>query len=156
MQEANFFIKSIQSRQETLLKVAKCIINYQSDFLIYGEEAMKPLVLSDVALALDLHQSTVSRIVSQKYIYTPKGIFELKYFFSSHLNTLTGKECSSLAIRAIIKKLIAAENSKKPLSDNQIALLIGQEGIKVARRTVTKYRETMHLPPSHERKSINN
>ncbi|VEG92198.1 RNA polymerase factor sigma-54 [Legionella spiritensis] len=154
LQEARWFLKSIQSRQETLLKVARCIVDYQQDFLEYGEEAMKPLILNNIALALDLHESTISRVTTQKFMHTPRGVFELKYFFSSHVATASGGECSSTAIRAVIKKLIAAENRKKPLSDSKIALLIGEQGIRVARRTVAKYREAMGIAPSNERKTI--
>lgn len=154
LQEARWFLKSIQSRQETLLKVATCIIEYQQGFLEFGEEAMKPLVLNDIASALDMHESTISRVTTQKFIHTPRGVFELKYFFSSHVNTDTGGECSSTAIRAVIKKLISAENRKKPLSDSKIAELIAEQGIKVARRTVAKYREAMGIAPSNERKTI--
>ncbi|MDI9819260.1 MULTISPECIES: RNA polymerase factor sigma-54 [unclassified Legionella] len=154
LQEARWFLKSIQSRQETLLKVAQCIVEYQQDFLDHGEEAMKPLILNDIALALDMHESTISRVTTQKFMHTPRGVFELKYFFSSHVTTVTGGECSSTAIRAVIKKLIAAENRKKPLSDSKIAQLIGEQGIQVARRTVAKYREAMGIAPSNERKTI--
>ena len=154
LQEARWFLKSIQSRQETLLKVARCIVEYQQDFLEFGAEAMKPLILNDIALALDMHESTISRVTTQKFMHTPRGVFELKYFFSSHVATTGGGECSSTAIRAVIKKLIAAENRKKPLSDSKIALLIGEQGIQVARRTVAKYREAMGIAPSNERKTI--
>lgn len=154
LQEARWFLKSIQSRQETLLKVATCIVEHQQGFLEYGEEAMKPLILNDVASALDMHESTISRVTTQKFMHTPRGVFELKYFFSSHVNTNTGGECSSTAIRAVIKKLISAENRKKPLSDSKIAELIAEQGIQVARRTVAKYREAMSIAPSNERKMI--
>lgn len=154
LQEARWFLKSIQSRQETLLKVATCIIDYQKGFLEFGDEAMKPLVLNDVATALDLHESTVSRVTTQKFMHTPRGVFELKYFFSSHVNTDNGGECSSTAIRAVIKKLISAENREKPLSDNKIADLIAEQGIQVARRTVAKYREALGIAPSNERKIL--
>ncbi len=154
LQEARWFLKSIQSRQETLLKVATCIVEYQKGFLELGEEAMKPLVLNDIASALDMHESTISRVTTQKFMHTPRGVFELKYFFSSHVNTDTGGECSSTAIRAVIKKLILAENRKKPLSDSKIAQMIGEQGIQVARRTVAKYREALSIPPSNERKII--
>lgn len=154
LQEARWFLKSIQSRQETLLKVAQCIVEYQQEFLEHGDEAMKPLILNDVALALDMHESTISRVTTQKFMHTPRGVFELKYFFSSHVTTSSGGECSSTAIRAVIKKLIAAENRKKPLSDSKIAQLIGDQGIQVARRTVAKYREAMGIAPSNERKTI--
>lgn len=154
LQEARWFLKSIQSRQETLLKVATCIVEYQQGFLEFGEEAMKPLILNDVASALDMHESTISRVTTQKFMHTPRGVFELKYFFSSHVNTDTGGECSSTAIRAVIKKLILTENRKKPLSDSKIAELIAEQGIQVARRTVAKYREALGISPSNERKVI--
>ncbi|WP_115703957.1 RNA polymerase factor sigma-54 [Legionella sainthelensi] len=156
LQEARWFLKSIQSRQETLLKVATCIMEYQQGFLEYGEEAMKPLILNDIALTLEMHESTVSRVTTQKFIHTPRGVFELKYFFSSHISTNVGDECSSTAIRAVIKKLIAAENRKKPLSDSKITQLLEKQGIQVARRTVAKYREAMGIAPSNERKIIDN
>lgn len=156
LQEARWLIKSLKSRHETLLKVAKCIVKRQTAFLEYGEEAMKPLVLHDIATELEMHESTISRVTTQKYIHTPRGIFELKYFFSSHVSTNNGGECSSTAIRALIKKLIAAENSAKPLSDSKIAKILSERGIKVARRTVAKYREAMVIPPSNERKRLNN
>ena len=120
----------------------------------YGEEAMKPLVLHDIAEEVEMHESTISRVTTQKFMHTPKGIFELKYFFSSHVGTASGGECSSTAIRAVIKKLIAAENQSKPLSDSKIANLLKEQGIKVARRTVAKYRESMAIPPSNERKAL--
>lgn len=154
LQEARWFLKTIQSRQETLLKVARCIVEYQTDFLDLGAEAMKPLILNNVALALDMHESTISRVTTQKFMHTPRGVFELKYFFSSHVATSTGGECSSIAIRAVIKKLIAAENRNKPLSDSKIAQLIEKQGINVARRTIAKYREALGIAPSNERKTI--
>lgn len=154
LQEAKWFIKSLQSRNETLLKVATRIVEHQQGFLDQGEEAMKPLILSDIAQAVDMHESTISRVTTQKYMHTPRGIFELKYFFSSHVSTDEGGECSSTAIRAMIKKLVAAETPKKPLSDSKIAAMLGEQGIKVARRTVAKYREAMHIPPSNERKRL--
>lgn len=154
LQEARWFLKSLQSRNETLLKVANKIVEYQQGFLEEGDEAMKPLVLHDIAEAVGMHESTISRVTTQKYMHTPRGIFELKYFFSSHVSTTTGGECSSTAIRAMIKKLIAVENTKKPLSDSKIANMLEEEGIKVARRTVAKYREAMHIPPSNERKQL--
>ncbi len=152
LQEARWFIKSLRSRQDTLLKVAKCIVWRQTGFLDYGEEAMKPLVLHDVAKELEMHESTISRVTTQKYLHTPRGVFELKYFFSSHVSTQNGGECSSTAIRAMIRKIVAVENSAKPLSDNKIADQLYERGIKVARRTVAKYREAMVIPPSNERK----
>ncbi|EIJ43671.1 RNA polymerase sigma-54 factor [Beggiatoa alba B18LD] len=154
LQEARWFIKSLKSRHETLLKVANCIVKRQTAFLEYGEEAMKPLVLHDIASELEMHESTISRVTTQKYIHTSRGIFELKYFFSSHVSTNTGGECSSTAIRALIKKLIAAENAAKPLSDSKIASMLSERGINVARRTVAKYREAMVIPPSNERKRL--
>ncbi len=154
LQEARWFIKSLKSRHETLLKVAKCIVKRQTGFLEYGDEAMKPLVLHDIATELEMHESTISRVTTQKYIHTSRGIFELKYFFSSHVNMDNGGECSSTAIRALIKKLIASENAAKPLSDSKIARLLSERGINVARRTVAKYREFMEIPPSNERKQL--
>ncbi|MBH3948738.1 RNA polymerase factor sigma-54 [Pseudomonas aeruginosa] len=154
LQEARWFIKSLQSRNETLMKVATQIVEHQRGFLDYGEEAMKPLVLHDIAEAVGMHESTISRVTTQKYMHTPRGIFELKYFFSSHVSTAEGGECSSTAIRAIIKKLVAAENAKKPLSDSKIAGLLEAQGIQVARRTVAKYRESLGIAPSSERKRL--
>lgn len=154
LQEAKWFIKSLQSRNETLLKVATKIVEHQQGFLDYGEEAMKPLILHDIAQAVEMHESTISRVTTQKYMHTPRGIFELKYFFSSHVSTTSGGECSSTAIRAIIKKLVAAENPKKPLSDSKITELLKEQGINVARRTIAKYREAMSIPPSNERKRL--
>ena len=154
LHEARWFIKSLQSRSETLMKLATRIVEHQKGFLEYGEEAMKPLVLRDIAEAVNMHESTISRVTTQKYMHTPRGIFELKYFFSSHVSTKGGGECSSTAIRAIIKKLIAAENVRKPLSDNKITQLLDEKGINVARRTIAKYRESLSIPPSNERKRL--
>lgn len=154
LQEARWFLKSLQSRNETLMKVASKIVEHQRNFLEYGEEAMKPLVLHDIAEAVDMHESTISRVTTRKYMHTPRGIFELKYFFSSHVGTASGGECSSTAIRALIRKLVAAENPRKPLSDNKIAQLLKEQGIEVARRTVAKYRDTLMIPPSNERKRL--
>lgn len=154
LQEARWFIKSLQSRNETLMKVSTRIVEHQKGFLEYGEEAMKPLVLHDIAEAVSMHESTISRVTTQKYMHTPRGIFELKYFFSSHVSTKGGGECSSTAIRAIIKKLIAAENTVKPLSDSKITQLLEDKGINVARRTIAKYRESLSIPPSNERKRL--
>ncbi|MCL1146600.1 RNA polymerase factor sigma-54 [Shewanella marinintestina] len=154
LQEAKWFIKSLESRNDTLLKVTNCIVKFQQGFFEYGEEAMKPMVLNDIAEAVEMHESTISRVTTQKYMHTPRGIFELKYFFSSHVGTDDGGECSSTAIRAFIKKLVAAENQKKPLSDSKMAQLLAEQGIKVARRTIAKYREAMLIPPSNQRKSL--
>ncbi len=154
LQEARWFIKSLASRNETLLKVATCIVERQRAFLEYGDEAMKALVLHDIAEAVEMHESTISRVTTKKYMHTPRGIFELKYFFSSHVSTADGGECSATAIRALIKKLIAAEIPNKPLSDSKIATILSDQGINVARRTVAKYREAMTIPPSNERKRL--
>ncbi len=154
MQEAKWFIKSLESRNETLLKVANCIVQQQMGFFEHGPEMMKPMVLNDVAEMVDMHESTISRVTTQKYMHTPRGIFELKYFFSSHVATESGGECSSTAIRALIKKLVAAEKPSKPLSDSKIAQLLAEQGIKVARRTIAKYRESLSIPPSNQRKSL--
>lgn len=154
LQEAKWFLKSIQSRQETLLNVARCIMEKQKSFLEHGEVSMKPLILNDISTELGLHESTVSRVTTQKYIHTPRGLYELKYFFSSQVQTDSGGGCSSTAIRALIKQLIQEENGKKPLSDSKIADLIAQQGIQVARRTVAKYREAMGVPPSSARKKL--
>ncbi|MDO9370998.1 MAG: RNA polymerase factor sigma-54 [Gammaproteobacteria bacterium] len=154
LQEARWFIKSLQSRNETLLKVANCIVERQQAFLEHGEEAMRPLVLHDVSEALGMHESTISRVTRQKFMHTPRGIFELKYFFSSHVGTDSGGECSATAIRAFIKKLVAAEHTTKPLSDSKIAGILVKQGINVARRTVAKYRETLAIPPSNERRRM--
>lgn len=154
LQEAKWFIKSVTSRNDTVLRVAGKIVELQTEFLEHGEEAMKPLVLRDIADALGLHESTVSRVTTQKYMHTPRGTYEFKFFFSSHVQTSSGGECSSTAIRAFIRKFIAAESPKKPLSDNKIATVLSEQGIKVARRTVAKYREAMGIPPSNERKRL--
>lgn len=154
MLDAKNFIKSIDERHKTLLKVATCIVEHQKRFLEIGAEGMKPLILRDIAEEVELHESTVSRVTTNKYLLTPRGLFELKYFFSSHVATTSGGEASSIAIRAKIKKLIAEENPRKPLSDNVIANLLKEEGIDVARRTVAKYRESLHIPSSSERKVL--
>ncbi len=154
MQEARWFLKSLQSRNETLMRVATSIVEHQRTFLDYGEEGMKPLVLREIAEELELHESTISRVTTQKYMHTPRGVFEFKYFFSSHVGTSDGGECSATAIRAMIKKLIESEEPRKPMSDNKIASLLVEQGINVARRTVAKYREAMMIPPSNERKRL--
>jgi RNA polymerase sigma-54 factor len=154
LQEARWFLKSLASRNETVLRVATKIVELQRGFFEYGHEAMRPLVLRDVADALEMHESTVSRVTSQKYMHTPRGTFELKFFFSSHVGTSSGGECSATAIRALIKKLIAAESPKAPLSDLKLAKILAEQGIEVARRTVAKYRESMGIRPSVERKRL--
>ena len=154
LQEAKWFIKSLESRNETLLKVSNCIVQQQQAFFEYGDEAMKPMVLNDVAFEVEMHESTISRVTTQKFMHTPRGIYELKFFFSSHVATDSGGECSSTAIRALIKKLVSAELTTKPLSDNKITLLLEEQGIKVARRTIAKYRESLGIPPSNQRKQL--
>ena len=154
MQEARWFLKSLQSRSDTLLRVGKAIVDRQRLFLEYGEEGMKPMVLRDIADELDMHESTISRVTTQKYMHTPRGVFEFKFFFSSHVSTADGGECSATAIRAMVKKLIENENPRKPMSDNKISAFLVKEGINVARRTVAKYREAMSIPPSNERKRL--
>ena len=154
LQEARWFLKSLHSRNETLLKVTCCIVERQQGFLEHGEEAMRPLVLHDIAEAVSMHESTISRVTTNKYMHTPRGIYELKYFFSSHVATSSGGECSATAIRALIKKLIAAEKPRQPLSDSKIAQILAEQGIKVARRTIAKYRENLSIPPSNERKRL--
>ena len=154
LNEARWFLKSLQTRNDTLLRVASKIVEVQRGFLEYGPEAMKPLILADIAEAVDLHESTISRVTTRKYMSTPKGVYELKFFFSSHVGTSTGGEVSSTAIRALIQKLTAEENPKKPLSDNKIAAILKEQNINVARRTVAKYRESLSIPPSNERKQL--
>lgn len=154
LQEARWLIKSLESRNDTLLKVTRCIVEQQQDFFDRGEEFMKPMVLADIAQAVDMHESTISRVTTQKFLHSPRGIFELKYFFSSHVNTDSGGEASSTAIRALVKKLIAAENPVKPLSDSKLTALLSDQGIIVARRTVAKYRESLSIPPSNQRKQL--
>ena len=154
LQEARWFLKSLQTRHDTLLRVASKIVEVQRGFLEYGAEAMKPLILADIASAVELHESTISRVTSRKYMSTPRGVFELKYFFSSHVGTNTGGEVSSTAIRALIQNLTAEEDPRKPLSDNKIAAILKTQNINVARRTVAKYRESLSIPPSNERKQL--
>ncbi len=153
LQQARWFISSLENRNSTILNVAHAIIENQLPFLQYGDEAMKPMVLSDLASQLGVHESTVSRVTTKKYMHTPRGVYEFKYFFSSHVSTDTGGECSATAIRAMIKKLIAKEDTKKPLSDNKLTNLLNEQGINVARRTVAKYREALAIPSSHDRKA---
>ena len=154
LQEARWFIKSINQRNETLLRVARTIIERQQEFFEHGEQSMKPMVLHDVADALDLHESTISRATTQKYMLTPRGVFELKFFFSSHVGTSDGGTCSSTVIRNMIKHLVESEPSAKPISDSYISKLLAKQGINVARRTIAKYRENMNIPPSSQRKTI--
>lgn len=154
LQDARWLIKSLESRNDTLLRVSRCIVEQQQDFFEYGEMHMKPMVLADIAQAVDMHESTISRVTTQKYLHSPRGIFELKYFFSSHVNTDSGGEASSTAIRARVKQLIAEENPAKPLSDSKLTTLLSEQGIMVARRTVAKYRESLSIPPSNQRKKL--
>ena len=152
LQEARFFLNSLKSRNDTLLEVAHAIVEAQRGFLEYGDEAMKPLVLRDVAERLDIHESTVSRATANKYMQTPRGVFELKYFFSSHVSTTDGGSASATAIQAMIKRMVAGEAADKPLSDSKLAERLLDNGIRVARRTVAKYREALSIAPSHERR----
>jgi RNA polymerase sigma-54 factor len=154
LQEARWLIKNVQQRFETIHRVTQAIVDRQRQFFEHGEVAMRPLVLREIADILGLHESTVSRVTSQKYMATPRGIFELKYFFGSHVSTDTGGACSATAIRALIKQLIGAEDGKKPLSDSQLSEILGQQGIVVARRTVAKYRESLNIPPVNLRKTL--
>ena len=154
LQEARWFIKSLLNRGETLLKTATCIVERQKAFLEHGEEAMKPMVLADVAETIGMHESTISRVTTRKYMHTPRGLFELKYFFSSHVHTTDGAEASSTAIRAVLRKLIASEDPVRPLSDQKLKDILSEQGFRIARRTVAKYREAMAIPSSTERKAL--
>ena len=154
LQEARWLIKNVQQRFDTILRVAQAIVDRQRQFFDHGEVAMRPLVLREIADILGLHESTVSRVTTQKYMATPRGIFELKYFFGSHVATEAGGACSATAIRALIKQLVGAEDQKKPLSDSQLSEILGQQGIVVARRTIAKYREALSIPPVKLRKAI--
>ena len=154
LQEARWLIKSLHSRNETLLRVAREIVEKQSGFFERGPVCMRPMVLRDIADALGMHESTVSRVTSQKFMLTPQGVFELKYFFSSHVGSTEGGEVSATAIRAMIRELIDDEPPGKPFSDNKLANLLETRGVAIARRTVAKYREAMAIPPSNERKRL--
>ncbi|MGE0558585.1 MAG: RNA polymerase factor sigma-54 [Burkholderiales bacterium] len=154
LQEAKWLIKNVQQRFETILRVSQAIVDRQRNFLEHGEVAMRPLVLREIADTLNLHESTISRVTTQKYMHTPRGIFELKYFFGSHVATEAGGSASSTAIRALIKQLVSAENTRAPLSDGQISELLGQQGIVVARRTIAKYRESLQILPVSLRKTL--
>ncbi|HXZ49146.1 MAG TPA: RNA polymerase factor sigma-54 [Usitatibacter sp.] len=154
LQEARWLIKNVQQRFDTILRVTQAIVDRQRNFFEHGEVAMRPLVLREIAEAVGLHESTISRVTTQKYMLTPRGIFELKYFFGSHVSTDTGGACSATAIRALIKQLVAAEDCRKPLSDHRISDILAQQGIQVARRTVAKYREALRIQPANLRKSL--
>ncbi len=154
LQEAKWLIKNVQQRFETILRVSQAIVDRQRQFLDHGEVAMRPLTLREIAETLGLHESTISRVTTQKFMATPRGIFELKYFFGSHVATEAGGEASSTAIRALIKQLVAAEDGHKPLSDAKITEILGQQGIVVARRTIAKYRDALNIPPVNLRKTL--
>ncbi|MBY0577580.1 MAG: RNA polymerase factor sigma-54 [Burkholderiales bacterium] len=154
LQEAKWLIKNVQQRFETIHRVSRAIVERQHNFLEHGEVAMRPLVLREIAEELGLHESTVSRVTTQKFMFTPRGIFELKYFFGSHVSTEAGGECSSTAIRAFIRQLVNTEDARNPLSDSQISEILGKQGIVVARRTIAKYRESLKIPPVNLRKSL--
>jgi RNA polymerase sigma-54 factor len=154
LQEARWLIKNVQQRFDTILRVSQAIVDRQRNFLEHGDVAMRPMVLREIAEALGVHESTVSRVTTQKYMATPRGTYELKYFFGSHVATDTGGAASSTAIRALIKQLVAAEDASAPLSDSRIAQVLGEQGIVVARRTVAKYRESLNIPPVNQRKSL--
>ncbi len=152
LQEARWLVRSLEIRNETLMKVATCIVERQTEFFEHGEEAMKPMVLRDVAEAVEMHESTISRVTNNKFMHTPRGVLEFRYFFSSHLDTVDGEEQSSVAVRAKIRKMIGSEDRRKPLSDSKIAALLKEDGVVVARRTVAKYREAMDIPSSSQRR----
>jgi RNA polymerase sigma-54 factor len=154
LQEARWLIKNVQQRFETILRVSQAIVDRQRNFLEHGEVAMRPMVLREIAEVLSVHESTISRVTTQKYMATPRGTFELKYFFGSHVSTDTGGSASSTAIRALIKQLVAAEDARSPLSDSRISQILGEQGIVVARRTIAKYRESLQIPPVNQRKSL--
>ena len=154
LQEARWLIKNVQQRFDTILRVSQAIVDRQRHFLEHGEVAMRPLVLREIAQTLSLHESTISRVTTQKYMATPRGTFELKYFFGSHVATEAGGAASSTAIRALIKQLVAAEDTRAPLSDARISQILGEQGIVVARRTIAKYRESLQIPPVNQRKAL--
>jgi RNA polymerase sigma-54 factor len=154
LQEARWMIKNIQQRFETILRVSDAIAQRQKNFFVHGELAMKPMVLREIADELGLHESTISRVTTSKYISTPMGTFELKYFFGSGLGTESGNNASSTAVRALIKQFIASENPKKPLSDNQLSDMLKEQGIDCARRTIAKYREALRIAPTNLRKTL--
>jgi RNA polymerase sigma-54 factor len=154
LQEARWLIRSLEIRNETLLKVALTIVHRQTEFLEHGEERMRPMVLRDIAEAIEMHESTVSRVTTNKYMHTPRGVFEFRFFFSSHVTGDDGEQ-SSTAVRAKIRKLVGSENPEKPLSDSEITRLLLDDGIKVARRTVAKYREALKIPSSSDRRRDN-
>jgi RNA polymerase sigma-54 factor len=154
LQEARWLIKNVQQRFDTILRVSQAIVDRQKQFFEHGDVAMRPLVLREIAETVELHESTISRVTTQKFMMTPRGLYELKYFFGSHVATESGGACSATAIRALIKQMIAEENPKKPLSDNQITDVLSKQGIVVARRTIAKYRESLQLPAASQRKAL--
>jgi RNA polymerase sigma-54 factor len=154
LQEARWFIKNIQQRFDTILRVSNAIVERQKNFFVHGELAMRPLVLREIADELGLHESTISRVTTAKYMATPFGTFELKYFFGSALGTETGGNASSTAVRALIRQFVASEDTKKPLSDSQISEMLKEQGIECARRTVAKYREALRIAPANLRKAL--
>ena len=154
LQEARWLIKNVRQRFDTILRVTQAIVDRQRAFFDHGEVAMRPLVLREIAEVVGLHESTISRVTTQKFMLTPRGMFELKYFFGSHVSTDAGGACSSTAIRALIKQLVAAEDGRQPLSDHRISGLLAEQGIQVARRTVAKYREALHIQPASQRKAL--
>jgi RNA polymerase sigma-54 factor len=154
LQEARWLIKNVQQRFDTILRVSQAIVERQRHFFEHGDVAMRPLVLREIAETLGLHESTISRVTTQKYMATPRGTYELKYFFGSHVATEAGGSASSTAIRALIKQLVAAEDTRTPLSDARISQILSEQGIVVARRTIAKYRESLQIPPVNQRKSL--
>ena len=154
LQEAKWLIKNVQQRFDTILRVSQAIVDRQKAFFDHGDVAMRPLTLREIADIVGLHESTISRVTTQKYLASPRGIFELKYFFGSYVATDTGGAASSTAIRALIKQLVGAEDGRKPLSDARLAEILGEQGIVVARRTVAKYRELLSIPPVSLRKTL--
>jgi RNA polymerase sigma-54 factor len=154
MQEAKWMIKNIQQRFSTILRVSQAVVDRQRSFFEHGDIAMRPLVLREIADEVGLHESTISRVTTRKYMLTPRGVYELKYFFGSHVATDTGGACSATAIRALIKQLVGEENPKKPLSDSQITDILAKQGIVVARRTIAKYRESLQIPAASQRKAL--
>jgi RNA polymerase sigma-54 factor len=146
MREARWLVRNIEQRFQTILRVAQAIVDHQSRYFDYGAMAMRPLTLGEIAAKVDLHESTVSRVTSRKYMATPRGLFEFKHFFGSHVETAAGNPCSATAVRALITELVSAEEGERPLSDIKLTRLLEQRGIKVARRTVSKYRGALQIP----------
>ena len=151
---ARWLIKSVQQRQNTIYKVARSIVNFQREFLDHGIEHLRPLVLRDVANDIGMHESTVSRVVTNKYMHTPQGVFEMKFFFHSGISSSYGESVSSVTIKQRIKKIIESEDQRKPLSDSKIVSILQREGLVLARRTIAKYREELKIPTSNQRKVL--